>query len=130
VAFVLSRSDAEALLAHDEPIVRRVDRVAAKRMHLSDIMLAAPDLYGMSGIANNPLWVDQGSRLIWVVVISGGYVLDVPGLPGGASLPHHGWAIMVVAADDSLGPAIAGVHADPNGTWPPFFDALPDNGPP
>jgi len=85
--------------------VVRLDTVRSKEMHVSDLVAATGDF-------KDGAWLKEGNRLVWVVVMSGDYVPDVPGLPGGAPVPHYSSAISVAAAAADGDTPILSLHAD------------------
>jgi hypothetical protein len=125
-AETVSRRAAEALVRNDRENVKAISRLAAKQMRFGDLRKAmgAPNEWS----PNLDVGAEDG-RLIWVVAMSGDWVPDIPGLPGGAPIPHDRWAVQIISAtaDAGLTP-IDGVQASSMGSWPPYFDTLPDTG--
>jgi hypothetical protein len=125
----VSRGTAEALLRNNTENVKALVRLESKEMSLGALRTAVSRHESLQWILLPQLADD--SRLVWVVAMSGEFVPDVPGLPGGGPVPQYTWAVRVIDASSSPGlPLIDSVQAGKDGTWPPYFDELPDVGPP
>jgi hypothetical protein len=92
-------------------------RVAAKLVRRIDLERAAPD------VGEN----DQPNQLIWVVAVSGDYGIPPSFACCSAPSDYHGkntWGIAIIP--DASKPMVGEMMTSWHGSWPPFFDSLPD----
>ena len=90
--------------------VVRVDRIASKRMTVSELR------HGQDAIELGPR---PAALLVWLVAVAGELRPD-----RALSSPPRSWGVYVY--DATSGDTLAS-DLGSNGGWPPYFDGLPDH---
>ena len=94
-------------------IILRHDRAAAKRMTVADLEAG--------GLRVGPRETDPNT-FVCVVAVAG----ELRQPTGVLAVPNYSWGVFVSGAG---GEPIGTTVMDNRGSWPPFFDALPDRAP-